>query len=39
MDALFLIGLALTPGAAIGLFIWLKDRYDREPLKHLYSIH
>ncbi|GGD85258.1 PrsW family intramembrane metalloprotease [Planktosalinus lacus] len=36
MDVLFLIGLALAPGAAIGLFIWLKDQYDREPLKHLF---
>lgn len=36
MDALFLIGLALAPGAAIGLFIWLRDKYDREPLKHMF---
>lgn len=36
MNVLFLIGLALAPGAAIGLFIWLKDQYDREPLKHLF---
>lgn len=36
MDVLFLIGLALAPGAAIGLFIWLRDKYDREPLKHMF---
>ena len=36
MEALFLLGIALAPGAAIGLFIWLKDQYDREPLKHLF---
>lgn len=35
MEALFLIGIALTPGAAIGLFVWLKDKYDREPMKHM----
>tara|TARA_R110000850_G_scaffold150497_1_gene273244 strand:+ start:157587 stop:158267 length:681 start_codon:yes stop_codon:yes gene_type:complete len=35
MDVLFLIGLALAPGAVIGLFIWLRDKYDREPLKHM----
>ncbi|PKP25122.1 MAG: PrsW family intramembrane metalloprotease [Bacteroidetes bacterium HGW-Bacteroidetes-2] len=35
MEALFLIGIALAPGAAIGLFIWLRDQYDREPLKHM----
>ncbi len=31
-----LIAIALAPGAAIGLFIWLKDQYDREPLKHMF---
>lgn len=36
MEAIFLIGLALAPGAAIGLFVWLKDRYQREPLKHMF---
>jgi protease PrsW len=36
MDILFLIAIALAPGAAIGLFIWLKDQYDREPLKHMF---
>lgn len=36
MEALFLIGIALAPGAAIGLFIWLRDKYDREPLKHMF---
>ncbi len=33
MEAVYLIGLALAPGAFIGLYIWIKDRYDREPLK------
>lgn len=36
MEILFLIGIALAPGAAIGLFIWLKDQYEREPLKHMF---
>lgn len=36
MEALFLIGIALAPGAAIGLFIWLRDKFDREPLKHMF---
>lgn len=36
MEALFLLGIALAPGAAIGLFIWLRDKYDREPLKHMF---
>lgn len=33
---LSLIAIALGPGAAIGLFIWLKDQYQREPLKHMF---
>lgn len=36
MEALFLLGIALAPGAAIGFFIWLKDTYEREPLKHIF---
>ncbi len=32
MDILFLLGLALAPGAAIGLYIYLKDKHEREPL-------
>lgn len=36
MEALFLLGIALAPVAAIGFFIWLKDTYEREPLKHIF---
>jgi protease PrsW len=32
MDALQLLGLALAPGAAIVLYIYLKDKHEREPL-------
>lgn len=32
MDVLFLLALALAPGAAIGLYIYLKDKHEREPL-------
>ena len=32
MDILLLISLALAPGAAIGLYIYLKDKHEREPL-------
>lgn len=31
-DKLFLLALALAPGAVIGLFIYLKDKYEREPI-------
>jgi protease PrsW len=32
MELLF---LALAPVVAIGSFVWLKDKYEREPLKHV----
>lgn len=32
MDALSLLALALAPGAAIILYIYLKDKHEREPL-------
>jgi len=32
IDILFLMALALAPGAAIGLYIYLKDKHEREPL-------
>lgn len=32
MDALELFGIALAPGVAIALFIYLKDKHEREPL-------
>ena len=32
IDILFLLALALAPGAAIGLYIYLKDKHEREPL-------
>jgi len=32
MDILFLLALALAPGAAIGLYIYLKDKHEREPV-------
>lgn len=35
MDALELFGLALAPSAAIILFIYLKDKHEREPLSLL----
>lgn len=35
MNALELSGLALAPGAAIILFIYLKDKHEREPLSLL----
>ncbi len=31
MDALTLFGLALAPGLAIALFIYLKDKHEKEP--------
>jgi RsiW-degrading membrane proteinase PrsW (M82 family) len=33
MDNLFLLALALAPGAVIGLYIYLKDKYEREPIR------
>lgn len=43
MNALTLFGLALAPGLAIALFIYLKDKHEREPfglllLSFLYGI-
>ncbi len=35
MDILILLALALAPGAAIGLYIYLKDKHEREPLSLL----
>ncbi len=35
MDALSLFALALAPGAAIMLYIYLKDKHEREPLSLL----
>lgn len=32
MNFLFLLALALAPGAAIGLFIYWKDKHEREPI-------
>jgi RsiW-degrading membrane proteinase PrsW (M82 family) len=32
MDFFSLLALALAPGVAIGLYIYLKDRHEREPL-------
>jgi protease PrsW len=32
MDAVELLGIALAPGAAIMLYIYLKDKHEREPL-------
>lgn len=31
MDIFLLLALALAPGAAIGLYIYLKDKHEREP--------
>lgn len=35
MDVLTLLGLATAPGAAIVLYIYLKDKHEREPLSLL----
>ncbi|GHN00188.1 protease PrsW [Cytophagales bacterium WSM2-2] len=35
MDKLLLLALALAPGAIIGLYIYLKDKYEREPIRLL----
>ncbi len=32
MDILILLALALAPGIAIGVYIYLKDRHEREPV-------
>jgi len=32
MNVLSLLALALAPGAAIGIYIYLKDKHEREPL-------
>lgn len=32
MNILFLLAFALAPGAAIGLYIYLKDKHEREPI-------
>ena len=32
MDAFYLLALALAPGIAIGIYIYLKDKHEREPL-------
>ena len=32
MDILTLLALALAPGATIGLYIYIKDKHEREPL-------
>jgi RsiW-degrading membrane proteinase PrsW (M82 family) len=32
---MFLLALALAPGAAIALYIYLKDKHEREPLSLL----
>lgn len=33
MDKLFLLAIALAPGAVIGLYIYIKDKYEREPIR------
>ncbi|MBS1505017.1 MAG: PrsW family intramembrane metalloprotease [Bacteroidetes bacterium] len=35
MNSLFLLALALAPGAAIGWYIYVKDKYEREPIRWL----
>lgn len=35
MDALALLGMALAPGIAIMIYIYLKDKHEREPLSLL----
>ena len=32
MDALVLLAIALSPGVAIGVYIYLKDKHEREPI-------
>lgn len=36
MDAFSLLALALAPGIAIGIYIYLKDKHEREPLSLLF---
>ncbi len=36
MDAISLLALALAPGLAIGIYIYLKDKHEREPLSLLF---
>ena len=36
MDILSLLALSLAPGAAIGLYVYLKDKHEREPLSLLF---
>jgi len=36
MDFISLLALALAPGVAIGIYIYLKDRHEREPLLLLF---
>lgn len=36
MDVLQLLGIALAPGAAIALYIYLKDKHEKEPLSLLF---
>lgn len=33
MYLLLLLALAVAPGVAIAFFVWLRDKYEREPLK------
>lgn len=35
MSPYMLIGLALAPVLAVIVFVWFKDRYDKEPVKLL----
>jgi len=32
MNSVVLLAIALAPGAAIGLYIYFKDKYEREPV-------
>lgn len=32
MDILILLAIALAPGFAIGMYIYLKDKHEREPI-------
>jgi protease PrsW len=36
MDVISLLALALAPGIAIGIYIYLKDKHEREPLSLLF---
>jgi RsiW-degrading membrane proteinase PrsW (M82 family) len=36
MDVISLLALALAPGIAIGIYIYLKDKHEREPLGLLF---